>query len=42
MEEFLFDFGVHEDFIRHAGDEGSQVDSLAEPFLAHNLVDFGQ
>lgn len=42
VKELLFDFGVHQDFIRHAGDESSQVDSLAEPFLAHNLVDFSQ
>lgn len=42
MEELLLDFGVHEDFIGHAGDEGGQVDTFAEPLLAHYSVDFCQ
>lgn len=42
MEELLLDFGVHQDFIRHAGDEGGQVDTLAEPLLTHHAVDLRQ
>lgn len=42
MEELLLDFGVHEDFIGHAGDERGQVDTFAEPLLTHYSVDLRQ
>ena len=42
MEKFLFDFGVHQDFVAHVGHQSSYVDSFSEPTLAYQLVDLGQ
>ena len=42
VEELLLDFGVHEDFIGHAGHQRRQVDTLAEPLPTHHAVDLRQ
>jgi len=39
VKEFLLDFGVHQDFIRHVGDEPIQVDTLLKPILTEYIMD---